>query len=112
MLALFELSPYFYLIASLIFLGNNYKTNFSNKIKLPLCATQAVMEQVRASFPPVLCPRALDGIRKTVLVLAFVLTEDNSPVTVDPSPCLRFLGVSLHPPKPSACGGEGNEEWE
>jgi hypothetical protein len=32
--ALFELSPYFYLIAPLIFLGNNYKTNFSNKIKL------------------------------------------------------------------------------
>lgn len=49
--ALFELSPYFYLIASLIFLGNNYKTNFSNKIKLPLHCMQTVTEQVRASFP-------------------------------------------------------------
>lgn len=37
MLLLFTLfgpSPYVYLIAPLIFLGNNYKANFSNKVKL------------------------------------------------------------------------------
>lgn len=39
LLTLFELSLYFHLIASLIFLGNNYKTNFSNKIKLLLYST-------------------------------------------------------------------------
>lgn len=48
---LFELSLYFHLIASLIFLGNNYKTNFSNKMKLLLCSTLTVTEQVRARSP-------------------------------------------------------------
>lgn len=63
LLTLFELSLYFHLIASLIFSGNNYKTNFSNKIKLLLCSTQTVIEQVGARFPStVLQPRALGAL--------------------------------------------------
>lgn len=73
LLVLFELSPYFYLIASLIFLGNNYKTNFSNKIKLLLCSLHRRLQNRLGRVPRSFVPE--HWIRKTVLTPALVLTS-------------------------------------
>lgn len=50
LLALCGPSPNFYLIAPLIFLGNNYKVNFSNRIKLFLYADR-LQSRLRQAFP-------------------------------------------------------------